>query len=601
MPREENERPTPAENHIFKTSLVPGGYSIRSDTTYNTTALHNVEIHTPSQRVYAAAEFNITFTLDTHDRPLKFALKPNNDLLFQTPHIQFTNTNGGRRTEVLKRNNHRVFKGEVLIQRQSTRWETVGWTRINVLRDGIDPLFNGAFSIAGTQYDVKATANKMLVYYPPDETIDLASNISSSPSIADHYLAPQKRQFTFNSDIFIDSIGDNSGCPSSREIALVGIATDCTYTASFDSSEDLVDAIVSMVNTASEVFENTFNIALALHNLTIEEEECPSTASSDRPWNAGCSAGDLNWRLQAFSEWRGSVRDENAYWTLMSGCSTGSEVGVSWVGELCSEDTATNVVARAQNQWQIFAHESAHTFGAYHDCDASTCSFGRQCCPLSASSCNANGQYLMNPVSTSPQQEFSQCTVGNVCAAMGAGRVRTDCLTTNTNTPTISAGECGNGIVEVGEECDCGDECDGNSCCDGSTCRFIGDAVCDDSAGECCTQCQFASSGTVCRDSVSECDIEETCPGDSGVCPDDEQRPDGETCGNDSDLFSPVCLRVGIARVCWNARLHGPGQDLVLGSEMLWMAPHATMVFVGAEYVEAAVKVTGRSRGFSGI
>lgn len=146
----------------------------------------------------------------------------------------------------------------------------------------------------------------------------------------------------------------------------------------------------------------------------------------------------------------------------------------------------------------------------------------------------------MNPVSTSQQTDFSPCTIGSVCSGFG-GRVDMQCLTTNQNTPTISAGECGNGVVEAGEECDCGDECAGNECCDGTTCRFRGGAVCDDSNEACCAGCQFAAAGTVCRAAVSECDIEETCPGDSGQCPDDETEDDGESCGTDLFCSSGQC------------------------------------------------------------
>lgn len=45
--------------------------------------------------------------------------------------------------------------------------------------------------------------------------------------------------------------------------------------------------------------------------------------------------------------------------------------------------------------------------------------------------------------------------------------------------------KCGNGILEVGEECDCGllTECP-NRCCIARTCRLALDAECAD--GDCC-------------------------------------------------------------------------------------------------------------------
>ncbi|KAL5000874.1 Metallo-peptidase family M12-domain-containing protein [Aspergillus recurvatus] len=527
-------------------------YSVRSASPTNATStVQNIAIYTPGQRISATVPFNLTFNLNSEEKQIiKLALRPNHDLIIQEPHISIHADGKVQRTEVMRRENHKVFRGDVFFQSAEYQWEKAGWARINIVRDGLSPLFTGAFSVSGTQYDIRLESIRSGYAEPETETHVVVhrgnrDNIfPTHPSINPSWTSPgelQKRQFTLDASDFVDSIGDDSGCPSTRQIALVGIATDCSYTASFDSSEELIQSLVSMVNTASEVFESSFNIALSFHNLTVMESGCPSTPSNNEPWNAGCSAGDLNWRLNAFSYWRSQLRgDENAYWTLMTGCPTGSEVGVSWVGELCNSDMGANVVASAANQWQIFAHESAHTFGAYHDCDSSTCSLSgssRQCCPLSASTCNAGSNYLMNPVSASSQTEFSPCTIGNVCSSIGSRRVSTRCLTTNTNTPTVSAGECGNGIVEAGEECDCGDECDGNECCDGSTCRFRGDAVCDSASGDggCCRDCQFLSAGTVCRAAVSECDIEETCPGDSGDCPDDETENDGDSCGDESE------------------------------------------------------------------
>ncbi|KAF7179286.1 hypothetical protein CNMCM7691_008218 [Aspergillus felis] len=329
-------------------------------------------------------------------------------------------------------------------------------------------------------------------------------------------------------------------CPSTRRVALVGIATDCSYSAYFTSSDELRRNVINMVNTASQVYERTFNISLALHDLTISDRDCPSTPSSSTSWNADCSAGDLNWRLSRFTSWRGSLNDDNAYWTLMTGCPSGQEVGVSWLGQLCTSNrgqqraSGANVVARTRSEWQVFAHESGHTFGAVHDCDSTLCASAQgQCCPLSSSTCDANGQYIMNPVSSSSQSAFSPCSIRNICSQLRSGSVSTSCLVSNSNISTITDGQCGNGIVEVGEECDCGANCAENSCCDGSTCRLRVGADCDDAASPCCTNCQFASADTVCRPSTGPCDIEETCTGNSTTCPADQFLSDGQRCRGD--------------------------------------------------------------------
>lgn len=123
----------------------------------------------------------------------------------------------------------------------------------------------------------------------------------------------------------------------------------------------------------------------------------------------------------------------------------------------------------------LYSHESAHTFGAVHDCYSGTCGSGSsQCCPLSSDTCDADGQYIMNPVSMPGMTRFSPCTIGNVCSQMGTGQVDSSCLASRNGNSTES-GQCGNGIVETGEACDCGDgACNEQDtrCCDSVTCQW---------------------------------------------------------------------------------------------------------------------------------
>lgn len=142
----------------------------------------------------------------------------------------------------------------------------------------------------------------------------------------------------------------------------------------------------------------------------------------------------------------------------------------------------------------------------------------------------------MNPSTGDGETTFSQCTIGNVCSALGRNSVKSDCLSDNRGVVTVTGSQCGNGIVEAGEDCDCGGEksCGDNDCCDAKTCKFKNGAVCDDANESCCTNCQYASADTVCRPSSGECDHEETCTGDSSSCPKDKHEPDGTKCGPDS-------------------------------------------------------------------
>lgn len=153
--------------------------------------------------------------------------------------------------------------------------------------------------------------------------------------------------------------------------------------------------------------------------------------------------------------------------------------------------------------------------------------------PLTASYYTANDGFIMSPVSVRSTDSFSQCSIGNICTAIGQS-LNTTCLYTPGNRRVISLQQCGNGIVEPGEECDPGGRT--SSCCDSSTCKLRSGAQCDPTNSECCTgQCRFAGNSTVCRPAVSQaCDIAETCSGTSGTCPPDVTQPNGKSCGSGS-------------------------------------------------------------------
>lgn len=146
----------------------------------------------------------------------------------------------------------------------------------------------------------------------------------------------------------------------------------------------------------------------------------------------------------------------------------------------------------------------------------------------------------MNPSTASNLENFSQCTVGNICSAIGRNSVRSNCLVNNKDVVTYTGSQCGNGIVESGEDCDCGGTagCGDNACCDPTTCKFKNSAVCDDSNEPCCSGCQFKTANTTCRASTGPCDIAEVCSGTSGSCPADKFVDDGKSCtrGNATGL-----------------------------------------------------------------
>ena len=461
-----------------------------------------------------------------------------------------------------------VYKGHASIL-DNFEWKEAGWARVIVRRRGDEHWIEGAFSVDGVHHHIardsslysspsqenglfsKKHSPQMLVWKDSDTT-DTRSISERSPA-SDSLCATENVHDPLGSTPAnsllgrqngwfdpTDAIGSTSGCPSSRLVAMIGVATDCTYTAEFNTIDDARENIISQINIASQVYEDAFNISLAISNITISDASCPSSRSSSRPWNIPCSAEvDLSGRLGLFSDWRTQQRDENAAWTLLTTCGNGSTIGIAWIGNTCGAGSdsrgrasSANVVARSSSEWQVIAHELAHNFGANHDCTSGTCRRGSprdDCCPLSESTCDADGEYIMNPQSQRQHEEFSPCTIGSICTAIGRDLIDTSCLVSEEDAPDINDSQCGNGIVEAGETCDCGGEegCPEDSCCDPNTCQLRSGAECDPDSDGCCTwECRVAERGVVCRESTGSDDPEETCDGSSSQCPEDE-RDDG--------------------------------------------------------------------------
>ncbi|KAJ5766635.1 uncharacterized protein N7511_004251 [Penicillium nucicola] len=313
-------------------------------------------------------KFSITAGIETYNQTIAFVLENNNDLVSQGAQIRYPgiqSKDNGVGAQV------RFTRGTVEMKNSlSESRDNVGWARLAVFQDGESLLFDGVFTMMGSQYAIELEAvddgSSMIIAHQQDSTFSPGSG-SSLPSLCstspEAHLHKRQSWNAWGNDDFTSTIGSTSGCPNTRQVANIGIMTDCTYTAGFNSSDSAHRYILNMVNTASVVFENSFNISLAVQNLTISDAECPSSTSDLTAWNVPCSQGDLNTRLQDFSTWRSSVNDQNAYWTLLSGCSVSAgEIGVSWIGALCNTGSGSinggagaNVVAQTQNEWQVFA------------------------------------------------------------------------------------------------------------------------------------------------------------------------------------------------------------------------------------------------------
>ena len=355
--------------------------------------VHDATVNTPSHRVNALSTFEIS--LSAFRRRLKLKLEPNHDVLADGATISYLGPDGEvERTEAIDRMVHKVFKGDAWGQNVDGSYSRVGWARVSVYRDGENPLFEGAFGVDNENYHVQLAKHYAQTRHEEDPTVELtdqdymvvwrdsdihfdnsfhvelkrdtdAGYVCSSDSL-DFNTDPSHPVytgigeqddatwgFTPISSLFgkrqldtgtgagngagvnlVSSIGSTAGCPNMRKVALVGVATDCTYTATFDSDASARSNVIQQISSASNVYEQTFNISLGLANLLVSPKDCPGSAPSSAPWNLPCSSStDIQGRLNLFSQWRGTKADNYSHWTLLTNCNTGSAVGLAWLGQ----------------------------------------------------------------------------------------------------------------------------------------------------------------------------------------------------------------------------------------------------------------------------
>lgn len=147
-------------------------------------------------------------------------------------------------------------------------------------------------------------------------------------------------------------------------------------------------------------------------------------------------------------------------------------------------------------------------------------------------------------------RKFSRCSIDEYLRFLQLGGG--SCLF-NKPSKLLDPPECGNGFVELGEECDCGSlvECarSGANCC--KKCTLTHNAMC--SNGLCCRDCKYELRGVTCRDAVNDCDIPETCTGDSSQCPHNVHKLDGYMCDTGQGrCYGGRCkTRDGQCRTLW--------------------------------------------------
>ena len=236
-------------------------------------------------------------------------------------------------------------------------------------------------------------------------------------------------------------------------------------------------------------------------------------------------------------------------------------IGKAWVGTICrggssvgvNEDHASEVVGLATTM----AHEMGHNLGLNHIKDKE-CPIGQKC--IMAPRCVFFPYFfLYNNFSYSVSTKISIWSPASITALND--KKDELCLQDIPEKKLLyGAKNCGNGLVEREEECDCGespsDEC--KKCCNHKTCMYHEGKECSgkgakirneshyifkDTNGPCCKDCKLRKAGSICRAEQNSCDLPEYCDGIYPYCPQNVWTRNGEKCEKEGRCYSGQCKK----------------------------------------------------------
>ncbi|XP_068091633.1 disintegrin and metalloproteinase domain-containing protein 22 isoform X2 [Hyperolius riggenbachi] len=235
--------------------------------------------------------------------------------------------------------------------------------------------------------------------------------------------------------------------------------------------------------------------------------------------------------LKEFMKYRRDfIKDKSDVVHLFSGSQfESSRSGAAYIGGVCSlqKGGGVNEFGRPDVMAVTMAQSLAHNLGIISDKDKIR--RGECTCEDKWSGC------IMEDIGYYLPSKFSNCDVDEYHEFLNSGGGA--CLF-NKPLKLLDPPECGNGFVEIGEECDCGtiEECaiEGGECC--KKCMLTEGSQCSD--GLCCTSCEFNPKGMLCREAVNDCDIPEYCTGNTSQCPSNIHKLDGYSCEDQEGLCS---------------------------------------------------------------
>lgn len=345
-----------------------------------------------------------------------------------------------------------------------------------------------------------------------------------------------------------------------KYVELIAVNDYLMYASKGSATEAWVASLFNAVNALYQ--QGASALGYSINIRLVAQYTFASGDPYARPTSAGGDSVSSSDLLQKFSAWVGASKQagrlatfDNAH--LMSGYTfDGSTIGLAYVSGMCYTSNPSQVLsvgetralfdASATRMATVTAHEIGHNLGMNHDNAVPAAGVRAPINTMTSSyvqtQCNA-GDYLMKPAATMTAATWSPCSVlwlqdfmeqGQAAPPLKYGSAYNPMCLENSPSSSVdtTAQQCGDGIKQGNEQCDCGAVgASADPCCNCATCTLKAGASCS-AYDKCCNPatCSVYTDFRVCRAAQSSCDIAETCDGSSAECPPDARMNPGTAC-----------------------------------------------------------------------
>ena len=235
----------------------------------------------------ASSSFQVEFTISKEQQRIQLNLQPSRNVISRLTDVRHVGPDGtsGLSNTLIGRSSPLLYKGDAFISDvEKQTWRKVGWSRIMVRSRNGRYLLEGVFNLDGDYHHISPSSNLRNKQFKLDGKLPAtdapymvvwreSDNVEQDGGIFQRSLSNasicgtqslDRRSFSLDLDDRdqkrdtprygfvervrrqngigqidpVDVIGQTSGCPSTRRVAMIGVATDCSYTAEFDSLEE---------------------------------------------------------------------------------------------------------------------------------------------------------------------------------------------------------------------------------------------------------------------------------------------------------------------------------------------------------------------------